>query len=131
MPRKSAGSAAAQTVSMTLGRSVSRPGAPSVAPTSSARALFVLHCSGCHGRDGAGATDVPDMRQLGQFLVARRHRQLRHQPLLRICQLRQGGPQLLDGRGAGSTGSDQEIKFLGGKSSQVMTDQPAECVPVT
>jgi mono/diheme cytochrome c family protein len=63
-----AGSAAAQTVSMTLGHSVSRPGAPSVAPTSSARSLFVLHCSGCHGRDGAGATDVPDMRQLGQFL---------------------------------------------------------------
>lgn len=63
-----AGSAAAETVSMTLGRSVNRPGAPSVAPTSSARGLFVLHCSGCHGRDGAGAIDVPDMHQLGQFL---------------------------------------------------------------
>ncbi len=63
-----AGGAGAQTVSMTTGLSVHRPGAPSVAPTSNARALFVLHCSGCHGRDGAGATDVPDMRQLGWFL---------------------------------------------------------------
>jgi mono/diheme cytochrome c family protein len=63
-----AGGAGAQTVSMTTGLSVHRPGAPSVAPTSNARALFVLHCSGCHGRDGAGATDVPDMRQLGRFL---------------------------------------------------------------
>jgi mono/diheme cytochrome c family protein len=63
-----AGTAAAQTVSMTLGRSFKRPDAPSVAPTSSARSLYVLNCSGCHGLDGAGATDVPDMRRLGLFL---------------------------------------------------------------
>jgi mono/diheme cytochrome c family protein len=56
---------------MVLGRMVqARPDAPSVATTTSARANFVLHCAGCHGVDGAGSTigQVPDMRQLGQFL---------------------------------------------------------------
>lgn len=63
-----AAGAGAQTVSMTLGKSFKRADAPSVAPTSSARSLYVLNCSGCHGLDGAGAIDVPDMRRLGRFL---------------------------------------------------------------
>lgn len=38
--------------------------------TSSVRSLYVVHCSGCHGMDGAGskAGNVPDMRHLGNFL---------------------------------------------------------------
>ena len=38
--------------------------------TSSVRSLYVLHCAGCHGMDGAGAKagNVPDMRHLGNFL---------------------------------------------------------------
>jgi mono/diheme cytochrome c family protein len=56
---------------MVLGRMVqARADAPSVATTSSPRANFVLHCAGCHGRDGAGApaSYVPDLRRLGAFL---------------------------------------------------------------
>ena len=55
----------------TLGRQVVlRANAPSVSPVHSARALYVLHCAGCHSLDGSGSTSarVPDMRQLGQFL---------------------------------------------------------------
>lgn len=54
-----------------LGRQVEpRADAPSAAITSSVRSLYVVHCAGCHGRDGAGtdAGNVPDMRRLGQFL---------------------------------------------------------------
>ena len=44
--------------------------APSVSPAHSARALYVLHCAGCHSLDGSGSASarVPDMRQLGLFL---------------------------------------------------------------
>lgn len=55
----------------TLGRQVVlRADAPSVSPAHSARALYVLHCAGCHGQDGSGSHSarVPDMRQLGNFL---------------------------------------------------------------
>ncbi len=55
----------------TLGRQVVlRADAPSVSPVHSARALYVLHCAGCHGLDGSGAAAarVPDMRQAGRFL---------------------------------------------------------------
>lgn len=47
-----------------------RADAPSVAPTSSARAAYVAHCAGCHGLDGSGSVigHVPDMRALGGFL---------------------------------------------------------------
>ena len=44
---------------------------PATAPVQGARNLFVVHCAGCHGFDGAGHPDqgVPDMRgPLGQFL---------------------------------------------------------------
>lgn len=64
-----AGHAAAQT--MVLGQQVAaRSNAPAVAPTSSPRSLYVLHCGGCHGFDGAGSVtgQVPDMRRLGDFL---------------------------------------------------------------
>lgn len=57
--------------STTLGRQVVlRANAPSVSPVHSARALYVLHCAGCHSLDGSGSTSarVPDMRHLGQFL---------------------------------------------------------------
>lgn len=63
--------AAASTAAGTLGRQAEpRAGAPSVAITSSVRSLYVVHCAGCHGRDGVGtrAGNVPDMRQLGRFL---------------------------------------------------------------
>jgi len=54
----------------TLGKQVNRANAPSLAPITSVRSLFVVHCAGCHGVDGAGSVigGVPDMRQLGQFL---------------------------------------------------------------
>ena len=55
----------------TLGRQVVlRADAPSTSPASSPRALYVLHCSGCHGQDGSGSPSarVPDMRRLGNFL---------------------------------------------------------------
>ena len=55
----------------TLGRQVpARTDAPAVAATTSVRSLYIVHCAGCHGRDGAGSTlgGVPDMRRLGQFL---------------------------------------------------------------
>lgn len=55
----------------TLGRQVVlRADAPSVSPAQSARALYVLHCAGCHGQDGSGSPSarVPDMRQVGRFL---------------------------------------------------------------
>jgi len=47
-----------------------RPGAPSVAETTSVRSLYVVHCAGCHGVSGAGSRtgNVPDMRRLGAFL---------------------------------------------------------------
>lgn len=55
----------------TLGQQAQpRANAESVAVTSSVRSLYVVHCAGCHGRDGAGSVtgNVPDMRQLGRFL---------------------------------------------------------------
>lgn len=55
----------------TLGRQVVlRADAPSVSPAHSARALYALHCAGCHGQDGGGSVSarVPDMRQVGRFL---------------------------------------------------------------
>jgi mono/diheme cytochrome c family protein len=55
----------------TLGRQVlARADAPAVAATSTARAAYVLHCSGCHGVDGAGlpASYVPGLQRLGDFL---------------------------------------------------------------
>lgn len=47
-----------------------RADAESVAKTNSPRSLYVLHCAGCHGMDGAGSErgQVPDMRRLGEFL---------------------------------------------------------------
>lgn len=47
-----------------------RTDAEPIAKTSSARSLYVLHCAGCHGMDGSGSErgQVPDMRQLGEFL---------------------------------------------------------------
>lgn len=69
-----AGAGAAQALggqNMVLGRMVQpRADAPSVAPTTHARARWVLHCAGCHGVDGAGteAGRVPDLRRLGAFL---------------------------------------------------------------
>jgi mono/diheme cytochrome c family protein len=47
-----------------------RATAGSVAATTSVRSLYVVHCAGCHGVDGAGSRvgNVPDMRQLGAFL---------------------------------------------------------------
>lgn len=55
----------------TLGmQAAPRPNAESVAVTTSVRSLYVVHCAGCHGRDGAGSVtgNVPDMRRLGRFL---------------------------------------------------------------
>jgi mono/diheme cytochrome c family protein len=64
--------ASAQTTHMTVtGRQVpARADAPSVSPTSSVRATYVVHCAGCHGLDGSGSRlgQVPDMRRLGDFL---------------------------------------------------------------
>lgn len=63
---------AAQTAQDTVtGRQVpAPPGAEPVARTTSTRSVYVVHCAGCHGMDGAGTRigQVPDMRQLGQFL---------------------------------------------------------------
>lgn len=53
------------------GRQVAaRANAQAVAPTSSVRSLWVLHCVGCHGMDGSGSRigQVPDMRSLGELL---------------------------------------------------------------
>jgi mono/diheme cytochrome c family protein len=53
------------------GRQVpARADAKPVAQTSSVRSLYIVHCAGCHGRDGTGSTlgNVPDMRRLGDFL---------------------------------------------------------------
>ena len=53
------------------GRQVAaRTDAPSVAETTSVRSLWVVHCAGCHGVNGAGtrAGNVPDMRGVGAFL---------------------------------------------------------------
>ncbi|PUE05995.1 cytochrome C [Limnohabitans sp. T6-5] len=58
-------------IATTLGRQVVlHANAPSISPTHSARALYVLHCAGCHSLDGSGSISarVPDMRQLGLFL---------------------------------------------------------------
>ncbi len=66
------GAVSAGAVAGMLGRQVEpRAGAPSVAVTTSVRSLYVLNCAGCHGRDGAGSPtgNVPDMRQLGRFLL--------------------------------------------------------------
>jgi mono/diheme cytochrome c family protein len=54
-----------------LGQQVMPPqDAPSTAPTSSLRSVYIVHCAGCHGRDAAGSTTgrVPDMRRMGRFL---------------------------------------------------------------
>lgn len=51
-----------------LGRQVAaRADAPSRQRTGDGRKDYVLHCAGCHGRDGAGspAAQVPDLRRLG------------------------------------------------------------------
>lgn len=54
---------------MVLGEQVAaRSNAPAVAATNNPRSLYVLHCGGCHGFNGAGTADVPDMRRLGDFL---------------------------------------------------------------
>lgn len=47
-----------------------RSGAEAVSTATSARSLYVVHCAGCHGRDGAGSDvgRVPDMRGAGHFL---------------------------------------------------------------
>lgn len=44
--------------------------AEAVSTATSARSLYVVHCAGCHGRDGAGSDlgRVPDMRGAGHFL---------------------------------------------------------------
>jgi mono/diheme cytochrome c family protein len=65
-----AGSAAAQ-MSVTGKQVPARADAPSVTIVHSARAAYVAHCAGCHGMDGSGSQlgRVPDMRQLGQFLL--------------------------------------------------------------
>ena len=58
-------------VTTLLGEQVThRPNAESVPVTSSVRSLYVVHCAGCHGVDGAGsaAAYVPDMRRLGYLL---------------------------------------------------------------
>ena len=62
--------AAAATAQVNGRQVAARTDAPSVAATSSVRSLYVVHCAGCHGRDGAGSAigRVPDMRQLGRFL---------------------------------------------------------------
>jgi mono/diheme cytochrome c family protein len=41
-----------------------------VVSSSNPRALYVLHCAGCHGLDGAGPgnREVPDLRRAGGFL---------------------------------------------------------------
>lgn len=66
-----AAAGAAPSVDTVTGRQVAaRKGAESVAPTTSARSAYVVHCAGCHGVDGAGSKVgyVPDLRSLGQFL---------------------------------------------------------------
>lgn len=58
-------------VQTTLGRQVVlRSDAPSLSPAQSPRALYVLHCAGCHGQDGSGSFSarVPDVRAVGHFL---------------------------------------------------------------
>jgi mono/diheme cytochrome c family protein len=55
----------------TMGEQVTqRQNAESKPITSSVRSLYVVHCAGCHGIDGAGAqaANVPDIRRLGNFL---------------------------------------------------------------
>lgn len=46
------------------------PQAPSIAPVSDARKLYVLHCAGCHGQDGVGSgrSGVPDLHRMGALL---------------------------------------------------------------
>lgn len=54
------------------GRQVpSPPDAPARAPVFSARALYAVHCAGCHLPDGSGSVTgrVPGLRHLGQFLL--------------------------------------------------------------
>lgn len=50
---------------------VSSPTAPSPAASEAHWAVqFLLHCSGCHGANGAGVGSVPDLRgNLGHFLA--------------------------------------------------------------
>ncbi|MBQ0929437.1 cytochrome c [Ideonella sp. 4Y16] len=47
-----------------------RSNAEVLSTATSARSLYVVHCAGCHGRDGAGSEvgRVPDMRGAGHFL---------------------------------------------------------------
>lgn len=62
---------AAEATTTVVGRMVAaRSDAPSVVAGRSARSLYVLHCAGCHGVDGAGVPQkyVPDLRRLGDFL---------------------------------------------------------------
>jgi cytochrome c553 len=49
---------------------VIRNGAESKVNTRNPQSLYVLHCAGCHGLDGAGVSraQVPDMRRLEAFL---------------------------------------------------------------
>ena len=61
----------ASAASTIMGEKVTpRQNAESRPITSNVRSLYVVHCSGCHGMDGAGAKagNVPDMRHLGSFL---------------------------------------------------------------
>jgi mono/diheme cytochrome c family protein len=61
----------AMAASTTMGEQVTpRWNAESKPITSSVRSLYVVHCAGCHGTDGAGAPTayVPDVRRLGNFL---------------------------------------------------------------
>ena len=55
----------------TLGQQVVlRPDAPAISPVQTSKAMYVLHCAGCHGFDGRGVPGgrVPDLRQVGHFL---------------------------------------------------------------
>ena len=49
---------------------IQRQNAESKPITSSVRSLYIVHCAGCHGVDGAGAktAHVPDVRRLGNLL---------------------------------------------------------------
>ena len=51
------------------------PRAPSIAPVSQPRQLFLLHCAGCHGAEGRAGGDalqrsgVPDLHHMGALLA--------------------------------------------------------------
>lgn len=65
---------AAGSIAGVLGTSAPvNPSAPSIAPVSDARKLFILHCAGCHGQDGLGSgptgkSGVPDLHLMGALL---------------------------------------------------------------